>query len=77
MAYYTFGLLAPTAMLLIGGTFIPSNKWLAGLSVALGVIALAGTSMTASGRSIPELILLAAVALWAIMLSVRMLRRAR
>ncbi|MGZ4921812.1 MAG: hypothetical protein ACXV3U_06425 [Halobacteriota archaeon] len=38
MAYYTFGLLAPTAMLLIGGTLIPSNKWLAGLSVAPGVV---------------------------------------
>ncbi|MGZ4925834.1 MAG: DUF998 domain-containing protein [Halobacteriota archaeon] len=76
VAYYTFGLLAPTAMLLIGGTFIPSSKLLAGLSVTLGIIALAGTAITAYGRSIPELILLAAVALWAITLSVRMMQRA-
>ncbi|MGZ4911474.1 MAG: DUF998 domain-containing protein [Halobacteriota archaeon] len=76
VAYYTFGLLAPTAMLLIGGAFIPSSRWLAGLSVTLGIIALVGTAMTAYGRSIPELILLAAVALWAITLSVRMMQRA-
>ncbi len=76
VAYYTFGLLAPTAMLLIGGTFVLSEKWLAGFSVALGIVALGGTSMTAYGRSIPELVLLAAVALWAITLSVRMVRRA-
>ena len=76
VAYYTFGLLAPTAMLLIGGAFILSNKWLAGLSVTLGIIALAGTAMTAYARSIPELILLAAVALWAITLSVKMMRHA-
>ena len=76
VAFYTFGLLAPTAMLLIGGTFILSKKWLAGLSVTLGIVDLGGTSMTAYGRSIPELVLLAAVALWAITLSVRMVRRA-
>jgi hypothetical membrane protein len=76
VAFYTFGLLAPTAMLLIGGTFIVSKKWLAGLSVTLGIVALGGTSITAYGRSIPELVLLVAVALWAITLSVRMVRRA-
>ncbi len=75
VAYYTFGLLAPTAMLLIGGAVVPSSRWLAGLSVTLGIIALAGTAMTAYGRSRPELMLLAAVALWAVTLSVRMMQR--
>jgi hypothetical membrane protein len=76
VAFYTFGILAPTAMLLIGGTFIPSNKWLAGLSVTLGIVGLAGIATAAYGRSIPELVLLTAVALWAVTLSVRMVRRA-
>jgi hypothetical membrane protein len=76
VAYYTFGLLAPTAMLLIGGALIVSEKWLAGVSVTLGIIALGGTSMTAYGRSVAELVLLIAVVLWAIALSVRMLRQA-
>ncbi len=63
-------------MLLIGSMFILSKKWLAGLSVTLGIVALGGTSMTAYGRRIPELVLLVAVALWAITLSVKMVRRA-
>jgi hypothetical membrane protein len=75
LAVYTFGLLAPTAMLLIGSTFVVSEKWLAGLSITLGVVALAGTSMISYGRSVAELVLLAAVALWAITLSVRMLQQ--
>lgn len=69
-------LTAPTAMPLIGSTFILSKKWLAGLSVTQGIVALGGTPMTAYGRSIAELVLLAAVALWAITLSVKMVRRA-
>lgn len=75
VAVYTFGLLAPTAMFLIGSTFVTSKKWLAGLSITLGIVALAGTSMISYGRSIAELVLLAAIALWAIALSVRMLRQ--
>jgi hypothetical membrane protein len=75
VAFYTFGLLAPAAMLLIGGAYLASNRALAGLSVALGIVALGGTATTAYGRSIPELLLLAAVAVWAVMLSVRMLRQ--
>jgi hypothetical membrane protein len=75
VAVYTFGLLAPTAMFLIGSTFIVSKKWLAGLSITLGLIALAGTSMISYGRSVAELVLLATVALWAITLSVRMLQQ--
>lgn len=76
VSVYTFGLLAPAAMLLIGGTFIISKQWLAGWSITLGIVALAGTSMIAYGRSIAELVLLAAVAFWAIALSVRMVRGA-
>ena len=75
MAVYTFGLLAPTAMLLIGGTFVVTEKWLAGLSITLGIVALVGTSMISYGRSVAELVLLATVALWAITLSIRMLQQ--
>lgn len=75
LAVYTFGLLAPTAMLLIGGMFVVSEKWLAGLSITLGIIALAGTSIISYGRSVAELVLLATVALWAILMSVRMLKQ--
>ena len=75
VAFYTFCLLAPVAMLLIGGTFLPPKKWLAGFSVTLGIVALAGTAMTAYARSIPELVVLVTVAFWAITLSVRMLRQ--
>jgi hypothetical protein len=45
-----------------------------GFSITLGIVALAGTSMMSYGRSIPEFVLLFAVALWAIAFGVRMLR---
>ncbi len=75
VAFYTFCILAPVAMLLIGGAFILSHARLAGFSVVLGIVALAGTATAAYGRSIPELVVLVTVALWAITLSARMLRR--
>jgi hypothetical protein len=65
----------PEAMPLISGTFLLSNKWLAGLLVTLGIVALAGTAMTAYSRSIPELDVLVAGAIGAITLSVKMVRQ--
>jgi hypothetical protein len=62
-------------MLLIGGTFVVSEKRLAGLSITLGIVALAGTSMISYGRSVAELVLLVTVALWAILLSIRMFKQ--
>lgn len=74
VAAYAFGLLVPTAMLLIGGALVPPEKWSGGFSITLGIVALAGTSMMSYGRSIPEFVLLFAVSLWAIAFGVRMLR---
>jgi hypothetical membrane protein len=76
VAFYAFGLLVPIAMLLIGGALVPSEKWFAGFLIALGIVALAGISTASFGRAVPELILLAAVALWALVFSVRMLKSA-
>jgi len=58
------------------GALIPSERWLAGFSITLGIVALAGTSTISYGRSVAEVILLLAVALWAIAFSLRMFRSA-
>jgi hypothetical membrane protein len=74
VAFYAFGLLAPTAMLLIGGALVSSEKWLAGFLITLGIVALVGISTTSFGRAVPELLILGAVALWAIVFSLKMLK---
>lgn len=76
VAFYAFGLLVPIAMLLIGGALVPSEKRLAGFLITLGIVALAGTATTSFGRAVPELIVLAAVAFWAIAFSLKMLKSA-
>jgi hypothetical protein len=61
-------------MLLIGGALVSSEKWLAGFLITLGIVALVGISTTSFGRAVPELLILGAVALWAIVFSLKMLK---
>ncbi|MGB8312201.1 MAG: hypothetical protein WCE81_10125 [Halobacteriota archaeon] len=77
VARYILFLLVPIGMLLIGGAFIDaSHKRLGGLSIVLGIIALAGTSMVSYTRGIAEVPVIFAIFIWGTVLSVRMLWRA-
>jgi hypothetical membrane protein len=77
VASYAFFLLAPIAILLIGGALIDaSRRWLGGFSIVLGVIALASTSMVSYGRGIAEMLFTFAAFVWLAVFSVRMLWRA-
>jgi hypothetical protein len=52
-----------------------SAKPLGGFSIALGIVALVGTSLISYERGVAEIILAAAIALWFVVFSIRMLRR--
>ncbi len=75
VAGYVVFLMAPIGILLIGGAFSDaSHKWLGYLSIALGIIALAGTSMASYGRGIAELPIIFGIVVWIVIYSIRMLR---
>lgn len=72
VAAYAFSLLVPTAMLLIGGALVDApHKQLGGLSIALGVLALIGTSFMSYGRGVAELIF-SLTEVWIVIFGVRM-----
>lgn len=73
---YALGIFSAAAMFLIGGSLVDSSaKPLGGFSIALGIVAMAGTSQISYGRGVAESILAAAIALWFVVFSIRMLRR--
>jgi len=77
VAMFASLLLISTAALLIGGAVIDvSHKWLGGLSIVLGIVALAGTSFISYLRGSAQVIAFLAISVWAIAFSVRMLWRA-
>lgn len=77
VASYAVFLLVPVAILLISGAFIDaSHRWLGGLSIVLGVVALAGVSMVSYVRGVAEVSVIFAIFIWLVVLSVRMVWRA-
>jgi hypothetical membrane protein len=73
---FAFGIFFAAAMFLIGGSLVDSSaKPLGGFSIALGIVALVGTSLISYERGVAESILAAAIALWFVVFSIRMLRR--
>jgi hypothetical membrane protein len=73
VAAYAVYLLIPTAMLLIGGALVDApHKRLGGLSIALGILAFAGTSFISYGRGVAQLVLTLAIVVWTVIFSVRM-----
>jgi hypothetical membrane protein len=74
---FALGIFSAAAMFLIGGSLVDSSaKPLGGFSISLGIVAMAGTSQMSYGRGVAESILAAAIALWFVVFSIRMLRRA-
>ena len=73
---FALGIFIAAAMFLIGGSLVDSSaKLLGGFSIALGIVAVAGTSQISYGRGVAESILAAATVLWFVVFSIRMLRR--
>jgi hypothetical protein len=74
---FAYGIFFAAAMFLVGGSLVDSSaKPLGGFSIALGIVALVGTSQISYERGVAEIILAAATALWLVVFSIRMLRRA-
>jgi hypothetical membrane protein len=72
---FALGIFFAAAMFLIGGSLVDSSaKPLGGFSIALGFVAVAGTSQLSYGRGVAEIILAAATVLWFVVFSIRMLR---
>jgi hypothetical membrane protein len=70
-------LLVSTAILIIGGALIDaSHKRLGGLSIALGIVALAGMSLISYLRGIAQVIAFLAISVWILVFGVRMVWRA-
>jgi len=77
VASYAFALLISTTILLIGGAVIDvSQKRLGGLSIVLGIVALAGLSFISYLRGTAQVISFVAISVWVIVFGVRMLWRA-
>ncbi len=77
VALFAVLLLIPTAIFLIAGALIDaSHKQLGGLSIALGIIALAGLSLTSYLRGVAQTIALLAIIVWAFVFGIRMVRHA-
>ncbi len=77
LAMFASILLLPTAVFLIGGALIDaSHKRLGGLSIALGVIALAGLSLISYLRASAQFIAFGAIFVWVLVFGVRMVWRA-
>jgi hypothetical membrane protein len=77
VAMFASLLLYPTAIFLIGGALIDtSHKRLGGLSIALGIVALAATSVISYLRGSAQVIAFLAISIWGIVFSVRMVWRA-
>ena len=76
IASFAYGIFFAAAMLLIGGALVDSSaKPLGGFSIALGIIALVGTSQIVYEHGVAEIVLAAATVLWFVFFSIRMLRR--
>ena len=73
---FVFVIFCAAAMFLIGGSLVASSvKPLGGFSIALGIIALASSTQYVNWRAAAEIIFSAAIALWVVVFSIRMLRR--
>jgi len=73
VAGYAVFLLTPAAMLLIGAALVDApHKRLGGLSIALGILALVGTSFISYERGVAQLVLTLAIVVWIVIFSVRM-----
>jgi len=77
VATFAFALLVSTGILLIGGALIDaSHRRLGGLSIVLGIVALAGLSLISYLRGSAQVIAFGAIGVWVLVFGVRMLWRA-